>query len=694
MDPSQEFGFSSERSPDKATYYPAHLMEPMTESLMLLDLDLNSSSNPSVVELEAAIETGKPTVSLPFRIPAGFGLDSTHNVLMMYHPGIPLESEPEFQPRDVALLLVSMDMLAKRMTAGLPRYGVSVYLFDEREANEGALFLIGVDLSKDQYDNVYFRPEVKLQELLSSKGSLMQQQLVKVASSQWHVVVVALEGEFEPSTTPVVVAGISMVVACFSVSFWIWWDSKRNRTMQMIGRKAEAEKAAVKLQGAQDRARAEQELNDYIAHEIRNPLAAAMSACSFVKSAVNEVPPMRAKDSQDSVREDVGIIDSSLTFINDLLRSMLDMHKAECMKMDISMAPADLKRDVLEPVAAMLSQRDSNFTVEVDCPENLIVSTDKLRLKQVVINLGRNSSKFVERGFIRFVATVVHHRIRIYVEDSGPGIPYEKRANLFNKFQDSLDVLEQGTGMGLCLCKNLTELLGGDIWLDESYDSGLFKCPGSRFVIDTNSPPLSIDECHEFLLCTEAFDDENKDTLRRLLRETGNLPQLTTAESKEKMELPADFSVLFVDDDMVLRKLFGRSVKKVIDTWDIKEAANGEAAIQMLKTHSFDLIFVDQYMSSAEKTLLGTETVRALRSQGVKSRICGLSANDMERQFLAAGADFFLQKPFPCKSDELRRVLIRIGCSDCPSDYMIERDIASVQCKVAVQECDEKSNCP
>ena len=692
MDPSQEFGFSSKKSPDEATYYPAHFMEPMTERISLLDLNLNSSSNPSVAELVAALETGKPTVSLPLRIPGGFGLDSTHNILTMYHPGIPLESEPAFLPRNVALLLVSMDMLSKRMTAGIPPYGVSVYLFDDREASEETtMFLIGVDLSKTPSDTDYFRPEVTLQELLSSKGSLMQHELVKVASSQWHVVVIALEGEYEPSTTPVVVAGISMVVACFSVSFWIWWDSKRNRKIQLIGRKAEAEKAAVKLHSAQDRARAEQELNDYIAHEIRNPLAAAMSACSFVKSAVNETPPMCEKESQDSVREDVGIIDSSLTFINDLLRSMLDMHKAESMKMDINLSPADLKRDILEPVAAMLYQRDSNFTVEIDCPENLIVSTDKLRLKQVVINLGRNSSKFVERGFIRFVATVVHHRIRIYVEDSGPGIPNEKRANLFNKFQDSLDVLEQGTGMGLCLCKNLTELLGGDIWLDESYDSGLFDCPGSRFVIDTNSPPMSIEECQEFLLSTEAFEDEKKDTLRRLLRESGNLSHPLVAESKEAIELPADFSVLFVDDDMVLRKLFGRSVKKVVDTWDIKEAANGEAAIQMLKTRSFDLIFVDQYMSSAEKTLLGTETVRALRSQGVKSRICGLSANDMERQFLAAGADFFLQKPFPCKSDELRRALIRIGFSDRSSSYMSEEDKGSARIKVAAQ-CDEKSD--
>lgn len=60
-------------------------------------------------------------------------------------------------------------------------------------------------------------------------------------------------------------------------------------------------------------------------HEVRNPLVAAMSACSFVSSAVNESEPLSTQESQESVRDDVGVIRSSLVFINDLLRSMLDM---------------------------------------------------------------------------------------------------------------------------------------------------------------------------------------------------------------------------------------------------------------------------------------------------------------------------------------------------------------------------------
>ena len=74
----------------------------------------------------------------------------------------------------------------------------------------------------------------------------------------------------------------------------------------------------------------------------------------------------------------------------------------------------------------------------------------------------------------------------------------------------------------------------------------------------------------------------------------------------------------------------------------------------------FDVIFMDQYMPSTQRQLLGTETVRELRTGGNKSRICGLSANDIENAFLQSGADSFMLKPLPCDKDELKRQLLRV----------------------------------
>jgi signal transduction histidine kinase len=170
-----------------------------------------------------------------------------------------------------------------------------------------------------------------------------------------------------------------------------------------------------------------------------------MSACSFVKTAIEVDDPLTTEEQRQETREDVSIIDNALRFVNDLLRNMLDMHRAANKQLKVNMTPTDILTDVLESVHALLPQRDPKFSVEVDCPMGLVAMTDRLRLKQVCLNLARNSVKFIHEGFIRLRADVINNEVHIFVEDSGAGIPVEKRKMLFSKFQESLDSLSQGT---------------------------------------------------------------------------------------------------------------------------------------------------------------------------------------------------------------------------------------------------------
>jgi CheY-like chemotaxis protein len=145
----------------------------------------------------------------------------------------------------------------------------------------------------------------------------------------------------------------------------------------------------------------------------------------------------------------------------------------------------------------------------------------------------------------------------------------------------------------------------------------------------------------------------------------GAHPDETTEQRNATCALPDRLSVLFVDDDAIQRKLFARKIKTLAPGWTVREAANGETALLLAEQQSFDVIFMDQYMASVEKQLLGTEAVQALRSQGVASRICGLSANDKEAEFLEAGADAFCIKPFPCEAEAMTVELLRIlMCED------------------------------
>jgi len=105
------------------------------------------------------------------------------------------------------------------------------------------------------------------------------------------------------------------------------------------------------------------------------------------------------------------------------------------------------------------------------------------------MNLTRNSSKFVESGFICIKGAVVEGLVQLCVKDSRPGIPPDKRASVFAKFQTSLEQLSQGTGVGLCLSKQLMTTMGGDLWLDDTYRSGITNQPSAQFVVQLNVPP-------------------------------------------------------------------------------------------------------------------------------------------------------------------------------------------------------------
>lgn len=430
-------------------------------------------------------------------------------------------------------------------------------------------------------------------------------------------------------------------------------------------------------------------------HEIRNPLSSALSACSFVNSAVqNHDAALRSKDDWSTLQEDVHTISSSLHFANDLLRSMIDMHKVDTDKLKLKMTRTSVLYDVLEPVHTLLHSRDNPFEIQVQCdPEDLDIETDVIRLKQIMVNLASNSRKFVQKGYIRLGARVMKdNAVQLYVQDSGPGIPLSKRNNLFQKYQESLDVLSQGTGMGLCLCKNLSELLGGKLELDGSYQSDLADCPGAAFVLNLSCSPLVIDDKAEIPKKIHGINQCSVNTFKTFagsssssIQHSGAALSIGSQETEDKVmndssvsqvqelskppsaeveqavfQPPENLKVLFVDDDSVLRRLMVRTFQRVAPTWELHQAANGETAIRMVDDADYDVIFLDQYMASTEKQLLGTETARELRAKGVTARICGLSANQMEESFLQAGANAFMQKPIPCRKDQILKELERV----------------------------------
>ena len=686
-------------SPPRPFYFPVHYLEPVLPNAPAIELDMYSFPSQKL-EIDLAVATRQPVLSARL-IVVQEQEDSLAYSVIIYHPGVYLEGDGPV-PTELSLVLVRIPSLLERV-AQVQEESLAVYLYDTTVLNTGGApaFLgagnfrihnrnVDATAAEGGGTTVEILDEIEYDEFRHQQRHqrLYYETTVPItpSGSTWKVAVVPLDDTFDPYVIYVGFGGAMIVTAGLFLAIWYHSHLQRDARLHAVRAASEAEKAALIVRSATQAAQAERELNDFLAHEVRNPLTSAIAAANFVTVAVQQSVAATGGDTESSrnhnnsnnnnnnnnnnhppdlshIQEDMAVINHSLHYINDLLRDMLDMHKIASHQMRLHAAPADLRSDILEPVATLLYQKKYHFAVHIACPTTpLMAVVDHIRLKQIVLNLCNNSCKFVERGFVRLGAYVDDDdgHVRVFVEDSGPGIPASKRDHLFVRFQSSLDTLCQGTGIGLSLCRDLAELMNGSIALDESFDSGIEGCPGTRFVIDLNTKPLETaamgvvvdDDEHA---AKNGNGDSNPDTQ----------PQVHHDDDDDDQLLPPNLRILFTDDDATLRKLFKRSLQRVAPSWTIQEAANGETAVRLATTSSptFDVIFLDQYMASVQKQMLGTETTRALRAAGYTGIICGLSANAVSDAFYQAGADAFLVKPFPCDPaslrSELRRVLRR-----------------------------------
>ena len=419
-------------------------MEPIIGNERAIDLDYHASGSRKRTVL-SCMNTGEPALTDRLTL-VQETVEKAFGVVLM-HPGVNLTTQDDVWPKDLASIVIRIPDLIKRAASNQGESS-AIYIYDMNDSSGLPLFLgaakvinrgIGKGADLVRID------EIELDELEANTPSMTFQGEVKAANKIWLVQVNVLPGTFESNHTFVVLGGSIIFVASLCVAWWVYNNTRRMEQFNRIKVAADRERAALILDNAKQATKAERELNDFIAHEVRNPVAAAMAATSFVKASVNESEPLITTESRDQVREDIEIIDNALKFVNDLLRNMLDMHKAASKQLKIDLAPTDLLHDVLEPVHSMLHQRGSKVKVLVDCPRDIVVLSDRLRLKQVLLNLARNSVKFVEEGFVKLKVQVVDDLVELSVEDSGSGIPEEKRKNMFHKFQESLDQLSQGT---------------------------------------------------------------------------------------------------------------------------------------------------------------------------------------------------------------------------------------------------------
>jgi len=212
-----------------------------------------------------------------------------------------------------------------------------------------------------------------------------------------------------------------------------------------------------------------------MSHELRTPLNAVIG---FSDVLLERMFGELSERQDKYIRE----IRDSGHHLLELINEILDISKVEAGRMELEMAPVPVG-PVLEDGLAMVRERAGNhrISLKLEGERDLVVLADELRLKQVVLNLLTNAVKFTAAKFtddageiaaggeVTVAASRVREEVRVTIRDNGIGIAESDRQRIFETFEQAgRRTSDEGTGLGLTLCKRIVELHGGSIGVLES----------------------------------------------------------------------------------------------------------------------------------------------------------------------------------------------------------------------------------
>ena len=222
-----------------------------------------------------------------------------------------------------------------------------------------------------------------------------------------------------------------------------------------------------------------------VSHEIRTPLNAIVGFSEVIAHTESEC---EREEYLDIVKANSNLL---LHLINDILDlSRIESGKMEFIDENIQM---DELCEELRQMHQMRIKNDVKIIFERPAASLTIVS-DSHRLRQLYSNLISNAIKYTEKGAITFGYKLKGDMMEGYVRDSGSGIPAEKLNNVFGRFE-KLDLLKQGFGLGLSICKSILDKMGGEIWVESELGVGscfyfLIPCNGTFPVAGEQNKPL------------------------------------------------------------------------------------------------------------------------------------------------------------------------------------------------------------
>lgn len=338
-----------------------------------------------------------------------------------------------------------------------------------------------------------------------------------------------------------------------------------------------------------------------MSHEIRTPLNAIVG---FSELMVYSEDPAEKE-------EYMSIIQSNNELLLRLINDILDLSKIESGILERKRETFNLAKvcnELYTMIQPKITNPDVEFQMDNSGPDCWIF-LDRSRLKQVWMNYLTNAVKCTKSGYIKMGYSIEREGIRIYVEDSGVGIPEELQERVFGRFQ-KLNEFAQGTGLGLAISRAIIEGAGGEV--------GFTSTPGIGSTFWAWIP------------CEISTQKEHTPTISLPLQHQLSLNEIDKKELK----------ILIAEDNESNYSL----VQHILKSYHLTHVQNGAEAVNKVREEEFDLVLMDMKMP----VMGGLEATRKIREFNNRIPIIALTANafDADRiSALDAGCNEFLAKP-------------------------------------------------
>lgn len=406
----------------------------------------------------------------------------------------------------------------------------------------------------------------------------------------------------------------------------------RSRLLQKERTDAIRAEEIAKIQAAAAEEASESKSNflSTVSHELRTPLTSVLGFAKIIRKRFSErVKPMLPTDDKklnrtvDQIEKNLDVVVLEGERLTNLINDVLDLAKIESGRTEWHLEPVDLNglvHQAYRSTSALFDIKGLDYqeNFAADLP---LVSGDKDKLIQVMVNLLSNAVKFTETGSIMVSTKKENNQIIVGVQDTGIGIAPENLPKVFEKFRqvgDTLTDKPQGTGLGLPICQEIIEHLGGQIWAESNFGEG------SLFSF---SLPLK-------QAAQGAKEDTKMDELIQELKKKMSLSSVIMSQKQHS-------NILVVDDDPSIRELLRQELS---DTgYEVTLAENGKQALQKVRAQRPDMIILDVMMPE----LNGFDLAAILKNdpETLNIPILILSIVEDKERGYRIGVDRYLNKP-------------------------------------------------